>query len=116
MSAKARFSEVASPAPKVTAAAPNTIATIVTTVRVGRENGAVSPSVTARGRPLNRASDRCAAYPRAGRGARPVAIACTALIRPARNAGGMAPAAVSARTASGTVTSTQNGTPSRPTS
>jgi hypothetical protein len=101
--------------PNVTAAAPLAIAAQVTSVRPGRANGAAKPSVTGRGMLVSRASARCARYPCAGRGARPAAIACTALIRPARDAGATAPATVRARAASGTTASTQNGTASVPT-
>jgi hypothetical protein len=101
--------------PNVTAAAPNTIAAAVTRVLAGRANGAASPRVSALGADCSRASARWAKYPCAGLGARPAAIACTALIRPAREAGAIAPATVSARAPSGTAASTQSGTVSVPT-
>ena len=71
--------------------------------------------MTGRGTLVSRASARWARKPCRGLGARPVAIACTADIAPARDAGPAAAATVSASTASGTATSTQNGTPSTPT-
>src|SRR5579859_5124991 len=101
--------------PNVAAAAPLAIAAQVTSVRPGRENGAARPSVAGRGTLDSRASARCARYPGAGPGARPAAIAAAALIRPARDAGTIAPATVSARAASGTTASTQSGTVSVPT-
>ena len=59
-SAWARFSDVPSPTPNVTATAPNKIAASVTNVRAGRANGPASPSVTARGTAGTRPSSRCA--------------------------------------------------------
>ena len=50
-----------------------------------------------------------------GRGARPVAMACTALIRPARSASSTAAAPARPSMASGTATSTHTGTASAPT-
>src|SRR6516164_2435781 len=93
---------------------PNTIAARVTIVRLGRANGPASPIVTGRGSRA-RPSSRCAAYPCAGRGARPVAIACTALIRPARSASSSAVSPARPSMASGTATSTHTGTASAPT-
>ena len=46
-----------------------------------------SPRVTGRGTDVSFASTRCAKNPCRGLGARPVAIACTADIDPARDAG-----------------------------
>ncbi len=108
-------SEIASPAPNVTATAPNTMAATVISVRAGRANGAASPSVTARGtelqpreRPVRdvsvRRPRRPAARDRLDR-AHP----------PGAQRRGTAPAMVSASAASGTATSTQNGTLSVPT-
>jgi hypothetical protein len=71
--------------------------------------------VTGRGTLVSLASARCAKNPCLGLGARPVAIACTGDIRPARSDGPNAAATVSSKTATGTARSTQNGTPSTPT-
>ena len=99
----------------MTAAAPNSTATSVTRVRPGRAAGAANPRVTGRGTDVSFARIRCAKNPCRGLGARPVAIACTADMEPALDAGPAAASTVSAITASGTTTSTQNGTPSTPT-
>ena len=87
----------------------------MTNVRPGRAAGEAKPRVTGRGTPVTLARSRWAKNPCFGLGARPVAIACTGDIAPARQAGPTAAAIVSASTASGTARSTQNGTPSTPT-
>jgi len=84
-------------------------------VRPGRAAGDPKPRVTGRGTLVSFASARWTKKPCRGLGARPVAIAWTADIDPARDAGPTAAATVSARTVRGTARSTQNGTPSTPT-
>ena len=87
----------------------------MTRVRAGRANGLASPSVTGLGSRRAWPSSRCAAYPPDARGARPVAMARTALSRAARMAGASAAAPVSPSMARGTARSTQSGTASAPT-
>jgi hypothetical protein len=109
------LSDVLRPAAKITAVTPNTIAASVTRVRAGCANGPARPMVTGLGSRRALPSSRCAPYPWAGRGARPDAIACTALIRPARSAIANAVTPTRPSIASGTVRLTQSGTARLPT-
>ena len=109
------LSDAPRPTANVTATTPNTIAANVVAVLAGRANGPARPSVIGRGSSRIRLSSRCAAYPRVGLGARPVAMAAVALIRPARIAISSAAVQQTANMASGTTTSTQADTASAPT-
>ena len=101
-----RFSDVASPAARVTAAAPNAIARTIAAARAGALNGRASPRVTGRGSG-SRAATRAAYRPRPAVGVRPTARASTAESRPARPAAADAVTVTTASAPTSTATSTQ---------